>query len=123
MAGASSRSPDAQAFARFAASLWARLGGSRIGLTVAVCALISTQALFQPPLYEPFVPEGLLRAWLDYFGECLLMGIPIMIAVTVVETLVPGRPRGLAIPVVAAALAGGARAAHGDLASAAVPAG
>ena len=107
-AGRPARSNDAQALARFAASLWAKLGGSRIGFTAAVCALISTQALFQPSLYEPFVLQGLVRAWLDYFGECLLMGVSIMVAVTTVETLAPGRPRLLAVPVVVVALVVGA---------------
>jgi signal transduction histidine kinase len=107
-AGAPARSTDAQALARFAASLWTRLGGSRVGFTAAVCALISTQALFQPSLYEPFVPEAVARAWFDYLGECLLMGVPIMVAVTTVETLAPGRPRWLAVPVVAVALGAGA---------------
>jgi hypothetical protein len=99
-----------QALARFAAAMRATLGRSRVGFTLAVCALISTQALFQPTLYEPFVPEGVIHVWLDYFGECLLMGVPILITVTAVEILAPGRPRILAVPVVAAAIAAGATA-------------
>jgi hypothetical protein len=93
---------------RFAAGLLARLSWQRIGFTLLVCGLISTQVLFQPTLYTPFVLEAVIRAWLDYFGETLLMGLPIMLAATIAELLVAGTPRLLSPLVLVVALAAGA---------------
>jgi len=99
-----------RALAASTAPLRARMGVGRVGFAMLVCVLVSTQAWFQPTLYQPFVLEGWARSWLDYLGECLLMGMPIMVTLTLVEALAPGKPRLLAVPVVVAALATGATA-------------
>lgn len=79
--------------ARFVADLRERLTGRRLPFTLAICALVSTQALFQPLLYRAFVLEQMLRAWLDYLIECLLMGLPVLLGLTLAEMLSDGRSR------------------------------
>jgi hypothetical protein len=85
--------------------LWRRLAAGftarRVGFALALCLLVSTSVLFQPHFYRLFIPEQVGRAWLDYLGECLLMGVPIAVALTVSEVLTRGRPR---IVIAAAAL-------------------
>ena len=93
---------------RFGRALRERLGGRRLVFTLAICALVSTQVLFQPLLYEAFSLEHLLRTWLDYLIECLLMGLPILLALTLAETLSAGRARLLATALVVVALFAGA---------------
>src|SRR5512137_2053076 len=78
---------------RFGRALRERLSGRRLVFTLAICALISTQVLFQPLLYEAFSLEHLLRTWLDYVIECLLMGLPILLGLTLAEFLSAGRSR------------------------------
>jgi len=90
------------------ASLRAKLGWQRIGLTLLVCTLVSTQAFFQPTLYTPFDLEGVIRTWLDYLGETLVMGLPIVLAATIAEVLVSGRSRWLAVPALIGAMSVGA---------------
>jgi len=94
----------------FARRLRARLGWQRAAFTLVVCALVSTQAFFQPTLYTPFDVEGVVRTWLDYLGECLLMGVPIMLAATTAEVLLDKVRRGFALPLLALALLCGATA-------------
>ena len=96
------------AVSRFAARLRAKLGWQRVGFTLVVCTLVSTQAFFQPTLYTPFDLEGVIRTWLDYLGECLLMGVPIMLAATVAEVLLEGARRIVALPLLVAAMLAGA---------------
>lgn len=67
----------------------------RVVFGLAVCVLVSTSVLFQPHFYQLFVPELVWRAWLDYLGECLLMGVPIMVTLTLVEVLTRGRHRAV----------------------------
>ena len=88
-------------------ALWA-VSRQRILFTVAICALVSTQAFFQPNLYEPFLPLLVLRTWLDYFGECLVMGIPIMVAATLAERVAAAHSRAAAIGLAAISVAAGA---------------
>ena len=90
------------------AGLRAKLGWQRIGFTIAICGVVSSQALFQPTLYMPFDLEGVLRTWLDYFGETLIMGLPIMLAATLAELLLAGRPRWLSVLALIAAITAGA---------------
>ncbi|HEY1325352.1 MAG TPA: histidine kinase [Casimicrobiaceae bacterium] len=92
----------------FMAALRARLSWQRVAFTLAVCLLVSTQAFFQPTLYEPFDFEGLVRTWLDYFGETLIMGLPIMFAASVVEVVAAGRSRWLTAVLLVMAMAGAA---------------
>lgn len=77
--------------------LWSRvrrhLTRRRIVFSLGICLLVSTSVLFQPHFYRLFVPEQVVRAWLDYFGECLLMGVPIMLALTAAEALAQDWPR------------------------------
>jgi signal transduction histidine kinase len=93
---------------RFMAGLRAKFGWQRIGFTLLVCTLVSTQAFFQPTLYTPFDLEGVIRTWLDYLGETLLMGLPIMLAATIAEVLVSGWSRWLAVPLLVVAMSVGA---------------
>ena len=88
-------------------SLWRRLVAGftarRVGFGLMLCLLVSTSVLFQPQFYQLFIAEQVARAWLDYFGECLLMGAPILVALTVSEVLTQVRSR--VVIVVAAVLA------------------
>ena len=34
-----------------------------------------------------------VREWIDFFGECLLMGVPIVVSLTLAEALTAGRSR------------------------------
>jgi len=86
----------------------ARLGPTRVAFTLAVCVLVSTQVLFQPILYEPFSPAHVAQTWLDHLVECLLMGVPVMLALTVGEALAERRRRLPAVAIVATALLAGA---------------
>jgi signal transduction histidine kinase len=87
------RTQSMPAVIRFGRALRERLSGRRVAFTLAICALVSTQVLFQPLLYEAFSLEHLLRTWLDYLIECLLMGLPILFALTLAEALSAGRSR------------------------------
>jgi signal transduction histidine kinase len=89
-------------------ALLARLTATRVAFAVAVCALVSTQVLFQPLLYQSFSPGHLVDTWFEYLLECLLMGIPVMLGLTVAEALAARRPRVQAIPIAAAGLFAGA---------------
>jgi signal transduction histidine kinase len=77
--------------------IWRRLRGAftarRIGFGLILCLVVSTSVLFQPHFYRLFIFEQVARAWLDYFGECLLMTAPILIALTASEVLTQGRSR------------------------------
>ena len=88
-------------------ALWA-VSRQRVGFTMAICALVSTQAFFQPMLYEPFLPRVALSAWIDYFGECLLMGIPIMVGATLAERWSAGSSRVAGIASAGTAVVAGA---------------
>ena len=65
----------------------------RIGFGLVLCLVVSTSVLFQPHFYRLFFFDQVARAWLDYFGECLLMTAPILIALTVSEVLTRDQPR------------------------------
>ena len=79
----------------------------RLAFTLTICALVSTQVLFQPLLYEGFSLEHLLRTWLDYLIECLLMGLCILCGLTFAEILSTDRSRVVtAMLVIAGLLAG-----------------
>jgi len=86
----------------------AGLAPSRLAFALAVCVLVSTQVLFQPMLYTSFSIEHLGQTWLDSFVECLLMGIPVMLALTVAGTFAEPRARLRTFVIVATALLGGA---------------
>ncbi|MEO8674058.1 MAG: histidine kinase [Casimicrobiaceae bacterium] len=88
-------------------AVWA-VSRQRIGFTLAICALVSTQAFFQPMLYDPFLPRVAIIAWRDYFGECLLMGTPIMVAATLAERWSAGRSRVTEIAATGIAIVAGA---------------
>jgi hypothetical protein len=91
--------------------MWRRLGAAftarRIGFGLVLSVLVSTSVLFQPHFYRLFVFEQVGRAWLDYFGECLLMTAPILIALTVSEVLTQGRPRVVIVSAAVLALIAG----------------
>jgi hypothetical protein len=90
-----------------AARLARSLTGRRLLFTLAICVLVSTRVLFQPLLYRGFSLELLVRTWLDYLGECLLMGLPILVALSLAEALAAWRGRAVMIVAVAVALAAG----------------
>ncbi len=90
-------------------ALWA-VSRQRILFTAAICAIVSTQVFFQPTLYDPFLPALIWREWLDYLGECLLMGAPIMLAATLAERATTAASRMTAIGLAAVAVVGGAMA-------------
>ncbi len=102
------RTQSTSALVRFGQALRGRLSGRRLVFTLAICALISTQVLFQPLLYEAFSLEHLLRTWLDYLIECLLMGLPILFALTLAETLSASRSRLVTAGLVVGSLFAGA---------------
>lgn len=96
---------------RLARAFYERLAGKRLLFSLAICVLVSTQFLFQPQLFEAFSLSHLLWGWLDYFAECLLMGMPIAIALTMAEVGCAGRGRittaiAGAVALVAGAFAG-----------------
>ena len=90
------------------ARLRAALTLRRLAFGLAICLLVSTSVLFQPHFYRLFVFEAVARSWLDYFGECLLMGAPIMLALTLAEVATHRRSQLVAVPVAFAALVAGA---------------
>jgi len=92
----------------FVAGLRAKLSWQRVGFTIVVCLLVSTQALLQPTLYTPFDLEGVVRTWLDYLGETLMMGLPIMLAASIVEVAAAGWPRWRAVLLLLVAMTAGA---------------
>jgi len=89
-------------------ALRASLSRRRLLFALAIALLISTQVLFQPLLYRAFSLEHLLRTWLDYFLECVLMTLPIVVAMTLAELLAARRPRWAAAVLVAVGLFAGA---------------
>lgn len=70
-----------------------RFTARRAVFSLGICLLVSTSVLFQPDFYRLPGSGQVVRAWLEYFGGCLLMGIPIMLALTAVEVLTQGWPR------------------------------
>ena len=92
-----------RAFTRIASLLRGRLAGLRILFAAAIVLLVSTQIFFQPLLYDPLSWSYVMQRWLDYLGECLLMGGSILVLVSLAATAVR-RVRGAAT----AALLGGA---------------
>ncbi len=102
------RAQPMPALIRFGRTARARLSGRRLAFTLAICGLVSTQVLFQPLLYDAFSLEHLLRTWLDYLIECLLMGLPILFALTLAEALSAGRARLVATALVVGGLFAGA---------------
>jgi len=85
-----------------------RLAPSRLAFALAVCVLVSTQVLFQPMLYASFSFGHVAQTWLDNFVECLLMAIPVMLALTLAGTFAEPRARLRTFAIVATALLGGA---------------
>ena len=83
---------------------WRHAAVRRAGLCVVLCLAISTQALFQPQLYEAFSLSYFTTTWLDYFCECLLMGVPITIGLSVAEAFAGRRSKVVALLLVAVAL-------------------
>jgi sensor histidine kinase YesM len=87
---------------------WRRLAAAftarRVGFGLGLCLLVSTSVLFQPHFYRLFIPSQVARAWLDYFLECLLMGAPILVALTVSEVLTQGRRRTVIVAAAVSAL-------------------
>ena len=72
---------------------------------VLVCAILSTQVLFQPGILDDWSPQLVARGWFDFFAEVLACGTFMWIAVTLVEHTVKGqRAKFVAF---LAALAGG----------------
>ncbi len=70
-----------------------RITGRRLVFSLGICLLVSTSVLFQPDFHRLLAPGQVVRAWLDYFGGCLLMGAPIMLALTAAEALTQGWSR------------------------------
>jgi hypothetical protein len=93
-------------------ALWRRLragfSARRVGFGLVLCLLVSTSVLLQPHFYRLFIFEQVAGAWLDYFGECLIMTVPILIALTVSEALTQGRSRVVIVVGALAALFAGA---------------
>ena len=93
-------------------AFWRRLRAAftprRVAFGLALCVIVSTSVLFQPHFYRLFVLEQVVRAWLDYLGECLLMTTPILIALTISEVVTEGRPRFVVAAAAIVALAAAA---------------
>jgi signal transduction histidine kinase len=86
-----------------AARVW-----ERIGLSLLVALVLSTQLLFSAELFQEWTPTAIFLGWWDYFVECAIVIATILVAVTIAEQLVRRR-RGLAVAVIlAAAVAAGA---------------
>ncbi len=86
----------------------ARFTARRVTFGLAICLLVSTSVLFQPHFYRLFVFQQVALSWLDYLGECLLMGVPVMLTLTFAEALSEGLPRIVVIAVAFVALVAGA---------------
>jgi hypothetical protein len=97
--------------ARAVTAVIRRLTGRRILFVLAACALVSTQALFQPFMYQAFSLGHFARTWFDALVECALMAVPILVALTIAE--VAAMRRGRLANIVLAALALGAGAVAG----------
>ena len=91
------------------------LTGRRILFVSAICWLVSTQALFQPSLYQGFSLHLFVSGWLDYLGECLLMSLPMMLALTLAEAAMVDRSRMVGVSFAVIALIAGACAGAGLL--------
>lgn len=85
-----------------------RLTGRRILFVLAVCALVSTQALLHPLMYQAYSLGHFARMWFDALVECLLMAVPILVALTVAEVAATRRGRLAGILLAALALGVGA---------------
>ena len=79
----------------------------RIGLSLLVAGVLSTQLLFSADLFRDWSPTAIFLGWWDYFVECAAVAAAILVAVTIAEQQVRRR-RGIAVAVVlAAAVAAG----------------
>jgi len=92
---------------RFGLRYFRLLSWRRLSLTFAICVLVSTQFLFQPLLYEAFLAEQLVRGWLDYATECVLIGGSICLCLTAAELAAVGRSRVVATAIVIVAILAG----------------
>ena len=94
--------------ARLTDHLRSKLRWQRVVFALVVCLIVSTQAFFQPTLYTPFDAGGVAWTWLDYLGECLLMGVPIMVTVTLGEVIGDRAHKSVALAIFVVAVALGA---------------
>ena len=81
---------------------------SRVALTLMVCGVVSTQVVFQPDLFTPFIPQLIALRWLEYAGECAIMGFAVMVGATLAEAAAARLPRLLAGIAVGVGLTAGA---------------
>jgi len=81
---------------------------SRAALTLLVCTVVSTQTLFQPNLFSAFDLEVVASRWLDYFGECVIMGFAVMLGGTLAQMASRRAPRSVAAVAVVVGLTAGA---------------
>ncbi len=90
-------------------TLWRELGWRRVAQVAGVCLLLATQILFQHQILE-YEASGTLLAFAEYFGEIALVGFIVLLAVAIVDSLLPKeslqRTAALALAVVGGVAAG-----------------
>jgi len=67
---------------------------SRLGFTLLVCLVASTQLLFQPSLFGYWSAREVALGWMDYLIECLCYGTGALAGAAVGERLMPRLRRG-----------------------------
>jgi hypothetical protein len=109
MAAPSRDDRRASAMRREIGRLLGSVSRRRAAFALAVCTLVSTQVFFQPMLFDGgFDAAAAFFAWLDYFGECVLMTVPILLFLAVAERLASRRSATRMTVAAALAIAAGA---------------
>ncbi|MFO1306805.1 MAG: histidine kinase [Burkholderiales bacterium] len=97
-----------------AGSILAAMGSFRWRLVfvVAFCAVVATEVLSQPEVFEYWTIGAVLGGYLDLYVQCLGYAVMILLALTAIEPLLPrmpgiARPIAVAVAVLAGAVAGG----------------
>ena len=84
----------------------------RLAFVVAFCAVIATEVLAQPEVYEYWTLDAVLGGYFDVYVQCLGYGLAILLALTAVERLLPRlpavtRPLFVTAAILAGAIGGG----------------
>ena len=84
----------------------------RLAFVVVFCAVLATEVLAQPEVYEYWTLDAVASGFLDQYLQSLWYGVMILLALTAAEPMLPRtpavvRPLLVAVAILAGAIAGG----------------
>src|SRR5690348_16182411 len=84
----------------------------RLAFVAAFCAVVATEVLAQPDVFEYWTLEAIVAGFFDLYVQCLSYGVTILLALAAAERLLPrllpvAKPVVIGLAIVAGAFAGG----------------